>query len=282
MSSSTTRYSWLGSSNAAASLINRSDQDNVADAEPVGTTNDCESRLVLLEVPCNTASNCPSIGAKGSESARVSKLPLLISTSPSRSTLLIVQPLNPADSNPPLTIRFLDCEPASSAGLPAKRACVKVGPPLSANIPSKGSASVRWSPVALKLSTALPVLTKLCPNDRNEFVVPMTKSTSLAAFAETMLDSISVRVTSDPSLAMPPPASAGATLPVMVLLRMTASPRSLNRPPPWDPLVLPEIVVFVIVVVLATESPVRQMPPPSVCAEFPEIVLAVTRNWLPE
>lgn len=92
------------------------------------------------------------------------------------------------------------------AGLPSSSAWVKVGPPLLASGPSRGSVLGR-SPEAT-LSEQLPSPSRLCPSD----VIAPEQSPPEALLAMVVL----VRVVSPPSLRIPPP--DGELLPVTVVL----------------------------------------------------------------
>ena len=66
--------------------------------------------------------------------------------------------------------------PASMAGLPAKSAMVWVGPPLSASVPSPGSATPTWLPLLPLVRPLLPPPAPIRLNALAEETVPLPSS----------------------------------------------------------------------------------------------------------
>src|SRR5438128_1997483 len=178
-------------------------------------------------------------------------------------------------------LRSVQSLAASMATLPTSRACVLVGPPLSASGPRLSCAAVTCVkpgqvPLVVKLTPValnVPMLAQSPPEvlmATMEFLMfitlaaPLTTPPPLAAeFAATVTK---LRFAALPVLAMPPP-ELTAELPDTVLLIIVSVPLLLRTPPP-PPAEFPESVLFVIV----TAPPLLYMPPPPE-AELPDSVL---------
>ncbi len=182
--------------------------------------------------------------------------------------------------------------PASMAGLPGKRAWVRVEPPLLANAPSEGS-----KPMMLPLSpftkphAPVPVSSiRLLPKSLN-VPPPRKQSSGLRLLAMIVPPKLSVVPEVRYSCSKPPP-----LLPLRVLLLTVNVPPLLKMPPP--PFTVAELLERVLllpqrgkmpppvgvperVLLLTVNVPWFKMPPPALAAELPERVLLLTVNVPP-
>src|ERR1043166_6219030 len=142
--------------------------------------------------------------------------------------------------------------PVSIAGLPDKRACVCVGPPLLASAPSPGLATFTWLLLTpLVKPPAPPVPIRL--NELAASTVPLMSSAASLAPSSLKLPAtivfLSVVVPAD--AAMPPPVpvellSLSALLFLMVLLMLVIVPPSTTTPPPLPLALLPLMVTALV------------------------------------
>ena len=170
--------------------------------------------------------------------------------------------------------------PASTAGLPASRPCVRVGPPLSASGAIPGLATPVWLLfVPFDKPPAPPVPTRL-----NELAVTTEPAISSAVVVALPLKLPATRVLFIVKLPettlMPPPAPTPALsflawlLVIVTFVRAALPPLSLIAPASLE-LRFPENVVF-----LTTRLPklMARPAPPRWSAEVFEVTLASTRS----
>lgn len=157
--------------------------------------------------------------------------------------------------------------PKSMAGLPARRAWVRVAPPVSANGPRSGSATT-WSDAPAKHVTSVNTLlwsatsvTTPGPKGAKKQFFPALDTMLLASVSVALL---SPKVPTNRSAGPP----AGDTLSAAVTPVRLTVPSVMDSAPPCHPVdVLPLIVLLTI-----SASPSERMPSPTSLETLPLIV----------
>src|ERR1700716_3995679 len=172
--------------------------------------------------------------------------------------------------------------PASTAGLPAVRAWVSVGPPLFASGPSPGSVFGR-SPAAWKLHSSR--LSMLCPVegiDDGGVELPTTEQLRPAlAIPLATIESLTSNVVPGNARRLPPRGVAAepvAVLPLMVVDRSVHVLSFELMPPPATAFVLsPAMLPAIVLLVMVPVAMLPLIPPPIPLVErLPVMVLLIT------